>query len=144
MPNFNQCIFIGHLCRDPEMRYTTDNTPFTRSSIAVNHTWKNKSNEKQEEVMFLDFVAFGKTAEVINQYFTKGKPIMLIGRLKLDKWQDKDGNNRQKHELMVERFTFVGGDQQGGDNRQQGQRQEQRQPQGAGTRQPMEEEDIPF
>jgi single-strand DNA-binding protein len=75
--------------------------------MAVNRRWKNQAGEQQEEVMFVDCDAFGRTAELINQFFRKGRPIFIEGRLKLDQWQDKDGNKRSRHKIVVEAFDFV-------------------------------------
>lgn len=166
MPNLNKVMLMGNLTRDPEMRYTSSNMPVVRFSIAVNRRWRNQSGEQQKETMFIDCAAFAKTAELINQYFHKGKPIFVEGRLKLDRWEDKDGNKRSKHEIIVEQFEFLeargdsdggGGDQRGGNQggNQDGSRGGGRSsaPQDAAPQdsapdqdyhQPVEEEDIPF
>jgi single-strand DNA-binding protein len=105
MPSYNKCIFIGHLTRDVETKHTTSQMEIAEFGIAVNH----KRGDK-EEVMFLDCTAFDKTAKTVAQYFAKGKPILVEGRLKLDVWDDKNtGQKRYKHSLVVDRFTFVGG-----------------------------------
>jgi single-strand DNA-binding protein len=108
MPSFNRVILMGNLTRDPEMRVLpVSNTPVVNIGVAVNRRWRNQQGEQQDEVTFVDCEAFGKTAEMINQYFRKGNPILVEGRLKLDQWQDKEGNNRSKLKVVAENFQFV-------------------------------------
>ena len=118
MPNLNKVMLMGNLTRDPELRYTPSNTPVCKLGLAVNRRYKTQSGEKQEETTFVDCTAFGKTAEVLNQYLKKGRPVYLEGRLKLNQWQDQQGNNRSKLEVIVESFEFLdsggGGQQQDG------------------------------
>ena len=80
---------MGHLTADPIMNYTSDNTPVINFSLACNRKYKKKDQTQGEEVLFVDCTAFGRTAELINQFFGKGGCIHIVGRLKLDKWQDK-------------------------------------------------------
>ncbi len=108
MPNYNKVILIGHLTRDPELRYTPKGSAVSKISIAINHNWKTESGEKKEEVSFIDITAFGKQAENVSQYFKKGKPIMVEGRLKLDQWEDKATHEkRQKLGVVMESFNFI-------------------------------------
>lgn len=108
MPSLNRVMLMGNITRDPELRYLpTNNTPVVNIGLAVNRRWRNQQGEQQEEVTFIDCEAFGKTAEVINQYFRKGNPIFIEGRLKLDQWQDKEGHNRSKLKVVVENFQFI-------------------------------------
>src|SRR5688500_16681287 len=94
--NFNRVLLLGNLTRDPELRYTPNNTPICKIGLAVNRKWRDQQGEMKEEVTFVDCDAFGRTAETINQYLRKGRPIFIEGRLRLDQWQDKEGNNRSK------------------------------------------------
>ena len=112
MPNLNRVFLMGNLTRDPELRYTPNNTAVTNIGIAVNRIWRSQDGQKQEETSFIDCEAWGRTAEVINQYLRKGRPLFVEGRLKLDQWQDKDGGNRSKLKVVVERFEFI--DSRGG------------------------------
>src|SRR5687767_14946466 len=105
--NFNKVLLLGNLTRDPELRYTPSNMAVTTLGIAVNRRYKGQDGEMKEEVTFIDCDAWGRTAEVISQYLTKGRPIFIEGRLKLDQWQDKDGGNRSKLKVVVENFQFV-------------------------------------
>jgi single-strand DNA-binding protein len=99
------------LTRDPQLKYLpTTNTAVAEFGIAVNRKWKAPTGEDREEVCFVDCSAFGKTGELINQYFQKGKPIFVEGRLKLDQWEDKQGGGkRSKLSVVVENFQFIGG-----------------------------------
>jgi len=102
MANYNKVILAGNLTKDITLSYTANETAVAASGIAVNRKWKDK-----EEVMFLDIVCFGKQAETLSKYCSKGSPILLEGRLTLDQWQDKNGNNRSKHKMVVESFQFL-------------------------------------
>jgi single-strand DNA-binding protein len=107
MPNLNRVMLMGNLTRDPELRYLPSNMAVVNIGLAVNRRWRNQQGEQQEETTFVDCEAFGRTAEVINQYLRKGRPIFIEGRLRLDQWQDKEGNNRSKMKVVVETFQFV-------------------------------------
>ena len=113
MPNLNKVMLMGNLTRDPELRYTPSNTAVANIGIAVNRRWRNaQTGEQQEETTFVDCEAWSRTAETINQYLRKGRPIFIEGRLKLDQWQDPNGNNRSKLKVVIETFQFV--DSRGG------------------------------
>src|SRR5438045_3964045 len=115
MASFNQVILLGNLTRDPQLKYLPSQTAVTEFGLACNRKFKSQSGEDREEVTFVDCSAFGKQAELINQYFTKGKPIFIQGRLKYDSWEDKQGGGkRSKMTVVVENFQFVGGRDGGG------------------------------
>ena len=105
--NLNKVQIAGNLTRDPELRYTPNNTAVCSFSIATNRKWKSAAGEQQEEVTFIDCDAWGKTAEVINEHLRKGRPIFIEGRLKLDQWDDKDGGKRSKMKVVVDSFQFI-------------------------------------
>lgn len=109
--SFNKVILMGNLTADPELKYTGKGMAIVGISVAVNRKWKDKeTGEMQEEVSFIGCDAFGKTAETISQYFTKGKPILLEGRLKQDSWEDKEsGQKRHKTKVVIDSFTFLPG-----------------------------------
>lgn len=107
MANLNRVLLIGNLTRDPELRYLPSNTPVVSFGLAINRQWRNQQGEQQEEVTFVDCEAFAKQAEVINQYMNKGRPIFIEGRLRLDQWQDKEGNKRSRMKVVVENFQFL-------------------------------------
>ena len=102
MASYNKVILMGNLTRDPELKRTSTDMAVAQIGIAVNRKYKEK-----EETTFVDCEAWGKTAETMAKYLSKGKPVFLEGRLKLDQWQDKDGNNRSKLKLVIENFQFI-------------------------------------
>jgi single-strand DNA-binding protein len=104
----NSVQLLGRLTRDPELKNLPSGTAVVNIGVACNRRWKDQDGEKKEETTFVDCECFGKTAELINQYFEKGKEILIQGRLKLDKWQDSNGDNRSKLKVVVEEFHFVG------------------------------------
>jgi len=113
--SFNKVLLMGNLTRDPQLKYLPSQTAVAEFAIACNRRFKSAQGEDREEVLFVDCSAFGKTGEVINQYFTKGKPIFIEGRLKLDQWEDKQGGGkRSKMTVVVENFQFIGGRDGGG------------------------------
>src|SRR3954465_14457413 len=111
MSNFNKVILMGNLTRDPQLRYLANQTAVADFAVACNRRWKGPNGEDKEEVTFVDVTAWGKQAEVINQYFQKGKPIFIEGRLKFDSWEDKQGGGkRSKLTVVLDNFQFIGGD----------------------------------
>ena len=109
MASFNKVILMGNLTRDPELRVTPKGTAVCQIGIAVNQTYKDKDGNTKEEVTFVDVDVFGRQAEVIAKYMSKGRPILVEGRLKLDSWESKEGEKRNKLKVVLENFQFVGG-----------------------------------
>src|ERR1700758_2966963 len=110
MPNLNSVMLMGNLTRDPEIKYITKGKAIANFGIAVNRNYSTEGGEKREEVTFIDLEAFGRTAEIIGEYFKKGAPIFVEGRLKLDQWDDKQtGEKRSKLKVSIENFQFIGG-----------------------------------
>lgn len=108
--SYNKVILLGNLTRDPEVRVLPKGTSVCQFGIAVNRKFKDEAGNAKEEVTFVDIEAWAKTADIIAKYFTKGKPILLEGRLKLEQWEDKATNQkRQKLKVVLESFSFVGG-----------------------------------
>jgi len=146
MASFNKVIMAGNLTRDPELSYLPSQTPVVEFGLAVNRKWRDKqSGQQKESVCFVDCKCFGKSAETFKQYMSKGKPVLVEGRLDLDQWEGKDGTKRSKHSIFVENFTFLGG----GDGQQAPQNQQAppppQQPAPAPEPEPPESgEDIPF
>jgi single-strand DNA-binding protein len=115
MASFNKVILMGNLTRDPQLKYLPSQTAIAEFGLAMNRKFRTQQGEDREEVAFVDCAAFGKTADLINQYFTKGKPIFIEGRLKYDSWEDKQGGGkRSRLTVVVENFQFVGGRDGGG------------------------------
>ena len=112
MASFNKVILMGNLTRDPELRYTPSGMAIAAFGIATNRRWKDQDGNQKDEVTYIDITAFGKQAEVIGQYFQKGKGIHIEGRLKFDQWDDKTtGQKRRKLGVVLDRFEFIGGGQ---------------------------------
>ena len=114
MSSYNRVVFMGNLTRDPEQREMPSGMKVSTFGIAVNERWTGKDGEKREDVLFLDVDAFGNQVEVIMQYFNKGKPILVEGKLKYRTWESDDGGKRSKHSMVLDRFSFVG--DRGSDN----------------------------
>jgi len=115
MRGFNKVTLMGNLTRDPELRTTPTGSNVCSFSLAVNRTWKNANGEQQEAVDYIDCNIWGKPAEIINQYMSKGSGILVSGRLQQRSWE-QEGQKRSKVEVVVEDFNFVGGGNDGGSN----------------------------
>src|SRR3954462_14677595 len=110
MASYNKVILMGNLTRDPQMKYLPSQTAVVDFGLACNRKYKTQSGEQKEEVTFVDCSAFGRTAEVINEYFKKGKPIFIEGRLRYETWEDKQGGGkRHKLSVHIDNFQFIGG-----------------------------------
>lgn len=114
MASFNQVILLGNLTRDVELRHTPSNQAVANIGLAMNRQYQTRDGERREETTFVDCEAWGRQAEVMAQYLSKGRPVFIQGRLKLDTWQDQQGQNRSKLKVVVENFQFVGGRDGGG------------------------------
>lgn len=109
MANFNKVILVGNLTRDVEMRYTQGGLAIGKMGMAVNRRYK-QGEEQKESTCFVDLTAFGKQAEVLNQYVSKGSPLFVEGRLEYSTWEAKEGGGkRNKLEVIIENFQFLGG-----------------------------------
>jgi len=104
---YNKVIMIGNLTRDIELKYIPSGAAVAKGAIATSHKYKTQSGEQKDEVCFLDFSVFGKSAEILNQYVRKGSKVMLEGRLVFEQWTANDGSNRSRHTLRVETFKFL-------------------------------------
>ncbi len=109
MGSYNRIVLMGNLTRDPQLSYTPANTAICKFGIATNRKWRDRDGETREDVCFVDCALFGRSAEVFNQYMSKGRSVLVEGRLSLNQWTTPEGDKRSKHEVVVERFTFVGG-----------------------------------
>jgi single-strand DNA-binding protein len=108
MASFNRVILVGNLTRDPELRYTPSNTPVAEIGLAVNDRRKNANGEWIDETTFVDVTLWSRTAEVASEYLTKGSPVLIEGRLKLDTWETTDGQKRSKLRVVGERMQMLG------------------------------------
>lgn len=115
MPNFNKVMLMGNLTRDPELRYTPGGTPVAKFGLAVNRRYRKQDGEQGEETCFVDITAFGRQAEVVSEYLSKGRPVFVEGRLHHESWETQEGQKRTKLSVTLEAFQFLGGRNQDGD-----------------------------
>lgn len=113
MANFNKVFLMGNMTRDPELRYTPSGTPVCEFGLAVNRRYTTSAGEQREETCFVDVSMWGRRGVVVSEYFTKGKPIFVEGRLKYDSWDSADGR-RSKLTVVAEDFQFM--DRRGGNS----------------------------
>jgi single-strand DNA-binding protein len=115
MASVNKVILVGNLGRDPEMRYLPNGDAVANLAVATTDRYKDKSGTVQESTEWHRVSFFGKTAEVVGQYLTKGSQIYVEGSLKTRKWQDKDGQDRYTTEIRGDRMQMLGGKRDGND-----------------------------
>lgn len=152
MASYNKILLLGNLTRDPQLSYTPSQTAVVDFGLATNRRWTSQDGSQREETCFVDCRAFGRMAENINKFFSKGKPIFLEGRLTYDTWTAQDGTKRSRHRVTVENFQFLpggggGGGRSngggGGGGPQQGYNTDPGTPQGFGGG-GVPDDDIPF
>ncbi|MEC7724403.1 MAG: single-stranded DNA-binding protein [Planctomycetota bacterium] len=115
MANFNKVILMGNLTRDIELRHTQGGMAIAKFGMAINRRTSSKDGEQRESTCFVDMTAFGKSAELLNQYVSKGSPLFVEGRLEFSTWESQEGGKRSKLEVIVENFQFMsGGNREGG------------------------------
>ena len=109
MANLHKVMLIGNLTRDPELRVTPKGTAICQFSLAVNRKFKDESGGEREEVTYIDVEAWSKQGETIAKYCTKGRPLFVEGRLRLDQWEDKTTKEkRSRMKVVLENFQFLG------------------------------------
>ena len=116
MASLNKVILLGNLTRDPEMRYTPNGTAVSTFGLAINRRYR-QGDEWRDDVCYVDIVTFGRQAETVGEYLSKGSPILIEGRLKLDTWE-ADGQKRSKLKVVGERMQFIGGRGESGGQQQ--------------------------
>ncbi|MGB0989444.1 MULTISPECIES: single-stranded DNA-binding protein [Arcobacteraceae] len=104
---YNKVVMVGNLTRDIELRYMPNGAALAKGAIATSHRYKTQTGEQKDEVCFLDFNIFGRSAEVANQYLRKGSKVLLEGRLVFEQWTAQDGSNRSKHALRVDSMKML-------------------------------------
>ncbi|MEI7656504.1 MAG: single-stranded DNA-binding protein [Phycisphaerae bacterium] len=114
MANFNKVILMGNLTRDVELKSIGSGQSVGKIGLAVNRNFTTASGEKRTETTYVDCEAWGKQAEIMAKYLSKGKPVMIEGRLKYEQWEDKEGKKRSTLKVVVENFQFVGAPGGGG------------------------------
>ena len=107
MANYNKVILAGNLTRDPQLSYTPAQKPVVDFGMAINRKYRLQDGEQREETCFVDCRAFGRRAETINQYLSKGRPVLVEGRLHFSSWE-KDGQKHSRLRVTVESFEFLG------------------------------------
>jgi single-strand DNA-binding protein len=125
----NKVMIIGHLGRDPEMRYTPSGRPVTTFSVATSRSWHSADGERHEETEWFNVVAWGSLAEICNQYLHKGKQVFIEGRLQTRRWEDTEGNKHFTTELVAKEMIMLG---------------ERREISSAYVAKPGDEEEFPF
>ena len=113
MASYNRVILMGNMTRDVELKYTAGGTAVTDIGLAVNDRRKNAQGEWVDETTFVDVTLWGRTAELASEYLSKGSPLFIEGRLKLDAWET-DGQKRSKLRVVCDRMQFIGGRDSGG------------------------------
>ncbi len=109
MPSLNKVLLMGNLTRDPELRVLPKGTPVCQFSLAINRSFKLESGETREEVLYVDVEAWGKQGETIAKHVTKGRPLYVEGRLRLDQWEDKTTKEkRSRMKIVLDQFQFLG------------------------------------
>jgi len=110
MASFNRVILVGNLTKDPQVRYTPGGTAVTDVGLAINRVWFDKqSNTKKEDVTFVEVTLWGRQAEVAGEYLSKGRSVLIEGRLQLDQWEDREtGQKRSKLKVVGEQMTMLG------------------------------------
>jgi len=109
MANYNKVLLIGNLTRDPQLSYLPSQTAVVDFGLAVNRRWTGQDGQQREDTCFVDCQAFGRQAENINKYMSKGRQLFVEGRLTFNSWTAQDGTKRSRLRVTVERFQFLGG-----------------------------------
>lgn len=115
MSDLNEVVISGRLTRDSELRYTPNGTAVTDVIIASNRIW-SKDSARQEETTFVDITIWGRQAESLQEYLVKGRHIMVVGRLKLNKWETEEGSKRSKLTMVAEKINLTPNTGGGGKN----------------------------
>ncbi|MBN2046278.1 MAG: single-stranded DNA-binding protein [Anaerolineaceae bacterium] len=104
----NKVMIIGHLGRDPEMRYTPNGNPVTTFSVATNRSWTASDGERKTETEWFNIIAWGNLAEICNQYLHKGMQAYIEGRLQTRYWEDSDGGKHSSVEIVANEMMILG------------------------------------
>ena len=110
MASYNRVILMGNLTRDPEMKYIPSGTAVTNFGLAMNERYTDRqTGEQRENTCFVEIEAWGRQAEVANEYLSKGRPVFIEGALKFDSWETEDGSKRSRLSVRAFRIQFIGG-----------------------------------
>jgi single-strand DNA-binding protein len=135
---YQKTVVVGHLGKDPEMRYTPSGVPVTSFNVATSRKWTNANGEQQEKTTWFRVTCWRKTAELAAQYLQKGRLVLVEGDIEASAWTDKEGNARASLELTATSVKFLGGRGEGGEGVPAGANA------GGGEGFPVSEDDIPF
>jgi len=151
MANFNKVLLMGNLTRDPQLSYTPNQTPVVDFGLAVNRRWTGQDGSQREETCFVECQAFGRQAENINKYLSKGRGVFVEGRLTFNSWTAQDGTKRSRHRVTVQNSQFLPGGPGAGagqaersETRADSQTEDAGTPADRGPEQQRDPDDIPF
>ena len=116
----NKVILVGNLGADPDMRYTPGGAAVCELRLATNESWTDRSGQRQERTEWHRIVVWGKRAEVVSKYLSKGRQIYVEGRIRTRSWDDKEGNKRYTTEIIANDVQFLGGGGKGGEQQEDG------------------------
>ncbi|MBL7077641.1 MAG: single-stranded DNA-binding protein [Kiritimatiellae bacterium] len=139
MSSMNRVFLAGNLTRDPELKQTNSGMAVADLGVAVNERYKNRNGEQVERVCFTDVIVWGRQAETCTQYLTKGAPVLVEGRLQLDRWENADGQPRSKMRVCANRVQFIGRG-----HAPDGPADTQHEPVAAGVAEEIPDKDLPF
>ena len=111
MASFNKVILMGNLTRDPDFKQTPSGSKVAELRLAVSETWRDKSGQSKEVTCFVDVVVWDKLAELCQQYLSKGRPVLVEGRLQMDEWKNQQGETRRKLRVRADTVKFLGSPQ---------------------------------
>lgn len=134
----NKVMIIGHLGRDPEMRYTPSGRPVTTFTVAVSRSWNTADGERRNETEWFNIVSWGNLAEICKQYLTKGQQVYIEGRLQTRRWEDKEGQKRTNVEVVANEMMMLG------DRRNQNKKSDTSDQVDNQTESTLDEDEFPF
>ena len=143
MGSVNKVILVGNLGRDAELRYTPGCAAVATLNLATTEVWNDRNQQRQEKTEWHRVVLWGKQAESLQEYLTKGKQIYVEGRLQTRQWDDKDGHKRYTTEIKADRITLLGGGG-GGGGRSMDRGEAAVHPPAPESSEPVTDDDIPF
>jgi single-strand DNA-binding protein len=148
MSSVNKVILIGNLGKDAEMRFTSGGTPVANFSMATTEKFADRDGQKKEQTEWHRVTVWGKTAEAIHEYLTKGKQVYVEGQLKTREWTDKDGKTQKTTEINAQKIVLLGGGSRaesgGGNDSRSERRPAASQTRGGNDSAPPDDDNIPF
>ncbi|MBI1743342.1 single-stranded DNA-binding protein [Candidatus Acetothermia bacterium] len=141
MAGLNRVVMIGNLTDDPELRYTQNGTARTRFSIAINRSWRDREGNMKEEVTFVPVVVWGPQAEHCANFLSKGRPVAVDGRLRIDTFETQEGERKKVIEVVAEAVQFLGS---GGGRSSEASSSEAATPPNTEKEPPAGDEEVPF